>query len=63
MVIFPLHSEIDRIKQPTLPNNGPIIPSPSPPANPGVSHKEHEEGGHGFDANRIIAEDEVRDLS
>ena len=47
------------IGQPTLPNNGPTTPSPSLPVNPGVSHEEHEEGGHGFDANRIIAEDEA----
>ena len=47
------------IGQPTLPNNGLTIPSPSLPVNPGVSHEEHEEGGHGFDANRIIAEDEA----
>ena len=46
------------IGQPTLPNNGLTTPSPSLPVNPGVSHDEHEEGGHGFDANRIIAEDE-----
>ena len=46
------------IGQPTLPNNGLTTPSPSLPVNPGVSHEEHEEGGHGFDANRIIAEDE-----
>lgn len=45
------------IGQPTLPNNGLTTPSPSLPVNPGVSHEEHEEGGHGFDANRIIAED------
>ena len=45
------------IGQPTLPNNGLVTPSPSLPANPGVSHEEHEEDGHGFDANRIIAED------
>ena len=45
------------IGQPTLPNNGLTTPSPSLAANPGVSHEEHEEGGHGFDANRIIAED------
>ncbi|MCP9059905.1 MULTISPECIES: pneumococcal-type histidine triad protein [unclassified Streptococcus] len=45
------------IGQPTLPNNGLTTPSPSLPANPSVSHEEHEEGGHGFDANRIIAED------
>ena len=47
------------IGQPTLPNNGLTTPSPSLPVNPGVSHEEHEEGGHGFDANRIIAEDEA----
>ena len=47
----------NQIGQPTLPNNGLTIPSPSLPANPGVSHEEHEEDGHGFDANRIIAED------
>ena len=47
-----------QIGQPTLPNNGLATPSPSLPINPGVSHEEHEEGGHGFDANRIIAEDE-----
>ncbi|MQQ60875.1 pneumococcal-type histidine triad protein [Streptococcus mitis] len=46
------------IGQPTLPNNGLATPSPSLPINPGTSHEEHEEGGHGFDANRIIAEDE-----
>ncbi len=45
------------IGQPTLPNNTLVTPSPSLPANPSVSHEEHEEGGHGFDANRIIAED------
>ena len=45
------------IGQPTLPNNTLVTPSPSLPANPGVSHEEHEEDGHGFDANRIIAED------
>ena len=45
------------IGQPTLPNNGLVAPSPSLPVNPDVSHEEHEEGGHGFDANRIIAED------
>ncbi len=45
------------IGQPTLPNNGLTTPSPSLPANPSVSHEKHEEGGHGFDANRIIAED------
>ena len=48
----------NQIGQPTLPNNGLTTPSPSLPINPGVSHEEHEEGGHGFDANRIIAEDE-----
>ncbi|WP_049532995.1 pneumococcal-type histidine triad protein [Streptococcus pseudopneumoniae] len=48
----------NQIGQPTLPNNGLATPSPSLPTNPGASHKEHEEGGHGFDANRIIAEDE-----
>ena len=47
-----------QIGQPTLPNNGLTTPSPSLPINPGVSHEEHEEDGHGFDANRIIAEDE-----
>ena len=46
------------IGQPTLPNNGLVTPSPSLPANPGVSHEEHEEDGHGFDANRVISEDE-----
>ncbi len=45
------------IGQPTLPNNTLATPSPSLAANPSVSHEEHEEGGHGFDANRIIAED------
>lgn len=45
------------IGQPTLPNNGLATPSPSLPVNPGVSHEEHEEDGHGFDANRIITED------
>ena len=48
----------NQIGQPTLPNNGLTTPSPSLPINPGVSHEEYEEGGHGFDANRIIAEDE-----
>ena len=47
------------IEQPTLPNNGLATPSPSLPINPGASHEEHEEDGHGFDANRIIAEDEA----
>ena len=47
----------NQIEQPTLPNNGLTTPSPSLPVNPGVSHEEHEEGGHGFDANRIISED------
>ena len=46
------------IGQPTLPSNALATPSPSLPINPGTSHEEHEEGGHGFDANRIIAEDE-----
>ena len=49
----------NQIGQPTLPNNGLATPSPSLPVNPGVSHEEHEEDGHGFDANRIIAEDEA----
>lgn len=49
----------NQIGQPTLPNNGLVTPSPSLPINPGTSHEEHEEGGHGFDANRIIAEDEA----
>ena len=49
----------NQIGQPTLPNNGLTTPSSSLPVNPGVSHEEHEEGGHGFDANRIIAEDEA----
>ena len=49
----------NQIGQPTLPNNGLTTPSPSLPINPGTSHEEHEEGGHGFDANRIIAEDEA----
>ena len=48
-----------QIGQPTLPSNGLTTPSPSLPVNPSVSHEEHEEGGHGFDANRIIAEDEA----
>lgn len=48
----------NQIGQPTLPNNGLVAPSPSLPTNPGTSHKEHEEDSHGFDANRIIAEDE-----
>ena len=48
----------NQIGQPTLPNNGLVAPSPSLPINPGTSHEEHEEDGHGFDANRIIAEDE-----
>ena len=46
------------IGQPTLPNNSLVTPSPSLPINPGTSHEEHEEDSHGFDANRIIAEDE-----
>lgn len=45
------------IGQPTLPNNSLTTPSPSLPINPGTSHEEHEEDGHGFDANRIISED------
>ena len=49
--------KLNQIGQPTLPNNGLTTPSPSLPVNPGVSHEEHEEDGHGFDANRIIAED------
>ena len=49
----------NQIGQPTLPNNGLATPSPSLPINPGISHEEHEEDGHGFDANRIIAEDEA----
>ena len=48
----------NQIGQSTLPNNGLTTPSPSLPINPGTSHEEHEEDGHGFDANRIIAEDE-----
>ena len=48
----------NQIGQSTLPNNGLATPSPSLPINPGISHEEHEEDGHGFDANRIIAEDE-----
>ena len=48
----------NQIGQPTLPNNGLTTPSSSLPINPGTSHEEHEEDGHGFDANRIIAEDE-----
>lgn len=46
------------IGQPTLPNNSLATPSPSLPINPGTSHEKHEEDGYGFDANRIIAEDE-----
>ena len=49
----------NQIGKPILPNNGLTTPSPSLPVNPDVSHEEHEEGGHGFDANRIIAEDEA----
>lgn len=49
----------NQIGQPTIPNNGLATPSPSLPINPGISHEEHEEDGHGFDANRIIAEDEA----
>ncbi|VME52109.1 pneumococcal histidine triad protein E [Streptococcus pneumoniae] len=48
----------NQIGQPTLPNNSLATPSPSLPINPGISHEKHEEDGHGFDANRIIAEDE-----
>ena len=47
----------NQIGQSTLPNNGLATPSPSLPINPGISHEEHEEDGHGFDANRIISED------
>lgn len=47
----------NQIGQPTLPNNTLTTPLPSLPVNPSVSHEEHEEDGHGFDANRIIAED------
>lgn len=47
----------NQIGQPTLPSNSLTTPSPSLPINPGTSHEEHEEDGHGFDANRIIAED------
>ena len=49
----------NQIGQPTIPNNGLAKPSPSLPINPGISHEEHEEDGHGFDADRIIAEDEA----
>ena len=49
----------NQIGQPTLPNNGLTTPSPSLPVNPGTSHEEHEDHDHGFDANRIIAEDEA----
>lgn len=49
--------KLNQIGQPTLPNNSLTTPSPSLPINPGTSHEEHEEDGHGFDANRIIAED------
>ncbi len=48
----------NQIGQPTIPNNGLAKPSPSLPINPGISHEEHEEDGHGFDADRIIAEDD-----
>ena len=47
----------NQIGQPTLPNNGLATPSQSLPINPGVLHEEHEEDGHGFDANRVISED------
>lgn len=50
--------KLNQIGQPTLPSNSLTTPSPSLPINPGTSHEEHEEDGHGFDANRIIAEDE-----
>ena len=49
--------KLNQMGQPTLPNNSLTTPSPSLPINPGTSHEEHEEDGHGFDANRIIAED------
>ncbi|WP_173212359.1 MULTISPECIES: pneumococcal-type histidine triad protein [unclassified Streptococcus] len=49
--------KLNQIGQPTLPSNSLTTPLPSLPVNPGVSHEEHEEDGHGFDANRIIAED------
>ena len=49
----------NQIGQPTLPNNGLTTPSPSLPVNPGTLHEEHEDHDHGFDANRIIAEDEA----
>lgn len=49
----------NQIGQPTLPNNGLTTASPSLPVNPSVSHEEHEEGGHDFDVNRIIREDEA----
>ena len=49
--------KLNQIGQPTLPSNSLTTPSPSLPVNPDVSHEEHEEDGHGFDANRIIAED------
>ena len=48
----------NQIGQPTLSNNGLVTPSPSLPIKPGVSHEEHDDHDHGFDANRIIAEDE-----
>ncbi|VSA47914.1 pneumococcal histidine triad protein E (Bvh-3) [Streptococcus pneumoniae] len=48
----------NQIGQPTLPNNSLATPSPSLPINPGTSHEKHEEDGYGFDANRIISEDE-----
>ncbi|HEV0840512.1 TPA: pneumococcal-type histidine triad protein [Streptococcus pneumoniae] len=41
-----------------IPYNSLATPSPSLPINPGTSHEKHEEDGYGFDANRIIAEDE-----
>lgn len=49
--------KLNQIGQPTLPSNSLTTPSPSLPINPGTSHEEHEEDGHGFDVNRIIAED------
>ena len=49
--------KLNQIGQPPLPSNSLTTPSPSLPINPGTSHEEHEEDGHGFDANRIIAED------
>lgn len=48
----------NQIGQATLPNNGLTTPSPSLPINPGTSHEEHGEDGHGFDADRVISEDD-----